>query len=276
MMKFKSYEQEEFIQCKRMLSDTIQNRRRGKNQSSKNVNSKYNSETNEENKDQVIINDEYVPECPFNFIFDYSNRSYKPVYDIKKENENALNDVLKFQALKKINICKGYLQSKKETRMNTKILSKSDSEESENEEKDSSCQSSDSKSNSHYSMNYKEESPKIHKYSSLKLKRNEHKNSISSIKESYSENVKNKQAPVKNDIFSSIYKVNLSKIHFSVYDFNKDMPVDNNEEKISKVEKIIKNTKSRLSVEIKNIDEYPNILFTNVIEEKKKRFFVEK
>ena len=144
----------------------------------------------------ISINEEYIPKCPFNFIFDITNNFYKPSYGIQKEDKNILNEILKFQASKKVN----YLMNNKENendknKRNTKELK--ESEDSEYEENDSSSSSSDS----HNSM-------KIQKYSSLKI--NQEKNNLLNN----SQNQRNKPIQNKNDILNSIYKLNLNKIHF--------------------------------------------------------------
>ena len=137
------------------------------------------------------------------------------------------------------------------------------------EEKESSFSSSSSDSQNSTDNNNEEISPKIHRYSSLKLNHYTNNNNLLN-KENNSENQKNKPVQNKNDMLNNFYKVNLNKIHFSIYDFNKDMVIDSNIEKISKIENIIKSTKSRFSVEMKNSREYPNNLLNNIIEEKKK------
>ena len=267
VIKFKSYEKEEFLQCKKKLSE---NNEKAKNKSSKNVKCKTDIINDDNNKDQVAINEYYVPDCPFYFSFDFLSRSYKPIYGIKNEKETTLNEALQFQALNKVNNYKDYLNKKKEKKNKYEDYSDSIySEESENEDKESSSQNSNTKS--HDSVTFYESSSKAHKFSSLKDKNNSN-NNIIQIKEINPESSKSKPNLNKNDIFNNFYKVNLTKIHFSIYDFNKDMVVDSNIEKISKIEIIMKNAKSRLSIEIKNSDEYPNILFNNILEEKKIEF----
>ena len=274
LTKLKGYEKEEFVQLKKISSNPEINKSKEKKHiSSKNIKSKYKTDiTNEENKNQIAINDEYIPECPFNFAFDFLNRTYKPIFDIKNENGKNLNDILKFHALIKINSTTKVLNVKKGKK--SEIFSyTSDSEESEIEERESSSAPSNSKSNSENSLNINGESSNIHKISSTKQKKNEtENNNVNPIKEKNINNPNNKQIQNKNDILNNFYRVNLDNIHFSIYDFNKDMVIDNDFEKISKIENIMKNSKSRMSLDLNNNEEYPNFLYGDIFENKKKEY----
>ena len=75
-----------------------------------------------------------------------------------------------------------------------------------------------------------------------------------------------KEGNNKNDTLNNFYRVNLDNIHFSIYDFNKDMVIDNDFEKISKIENIMKNSKSRMSLDLNNNEEYPNFLYGDIFE----------
>ena len=267
VVKYKSYERMPKLQSKaKLLLDNEEKKSNVKNKSSKNINKFKPDIINDDNKEQILINEEYLPECSFNFAFDYSDKNYKPIFDIKNKKENSLNEILKFQALKKVNSCKEFLSKKKETK--SKNYSESnDSEESENESKESFSDNSHSLSHFRSSMFF-EESSKIQTISSAKIKNNQNNNNIP-LKESNTENIKNKQVPHKNDFFNDFYKVNFNKIFFSIYDFNKDMVVESHIEKISQVECILK-ARARLSVDIKFNNEYPNIFINNIVEEKKR------
>ena len=232
---------------------------------------------NDENEDDfTLINEDFVPTSSFRFSFDLSNKCYKSIYETKDENENenknknVLNDILKFQALNKINNYKEFLSKKEEEDSKTyssNDIESNESEESENEDKEDT-----------YSSIYDSHIPKeksslgnVKRYSSLKLRDNK-KNSLKNINYNSgyeSENQRNKQIANKYDMLNSFYKVNLNKIHFLIYDFNKDMIIDATYEKSSKIENIIKNTRQRLSVELKNTDNYPKIIIDNIKDDKK-------
>ena len=267
-VKYKSYEKMPKLQSKeRLLLDKEEKKSNAKNKSAKNINKfKPDIINNDDNKEQISINEEFLPECSFNFAFDFSDKIYKPVFDIKNKNENSLNEILKFQALKKVNTCKEFLNKKKETK-NKNYSESYDSEESENESKESSSDKSPSLSYFH-NPTLPEDSTKIQPFSSAKVKNKENNNNIP-LKESNTENTRNKQTPHKNDFFNDFYKVNFNKIFFSIYDFNKDMVVESTTEKISQIESLLK-AKSRLSVDIKFNNEYPNIFINNIVEEKKR------
>ena len=182
----------------------------------------------------------------------------------KKENENTLNEILQFQALKKIQNFTDYLEKKK------KEANKFDNKESDtNESEESDSEEKESMSNNSNSFKKSEKDEIIKKFSSLKLQTNKNNNNniITPIKESYSENTRNKPIEYKKDILNDLYTVDLSKIHFSIYDFNKDMVIDINFEKRSQIDYIIQKYKSK---KIQNYDNYTHILYNSIIEDKKK------
>ena len=272
-IKFKSYEKEEFNNFTKLVSENSSTHS-NKTKSSKNMTLKYNTDINLDNidnpKEQIAINENYIPECPFNFSFDFKNRTYKPCYDIKNEDMNNLKQILKLHALKKINNCKEFLKKQKETKEvhNEKNSESNESEDSENEEKESSF-SETLKTNSQISNDIDEEPLKIQIKDSKKMKNQENNDNLL-IRDKENNEIKNKNQN-KNDIMNNYYKVNLSNIHLSIYDFNKDMIVDTEIEKISKVESIIKNNNTKIIEENKNSGEFPNILFNNIINVEKKK-----
>jgi len=275
ILKFKSNDKIDFIN-KNMAFENQVNSTKEKNNSSKCVDFINKSDTNNDENDEdfTMINEDFVPTSSFKFSFDLSNKCYKSIYETKVENDNknknALNDILKFQALNKINNHKEFLNKKKEEESKTyssNYIESNESEESENEDKEISSSSLDE---SHISQK-KSSIKDIKRYSSLKL--NDPKNNLLNINSNSgydSENQKNKQIAHKHDMFNSFYKVNLNKIHFLIYDFNKDMIIDADNEKTSKIENIIKNTKQRLSVELKSTDNYPGIIINNIKDDQKK------
>ena len=50
------------------------------------------------------------------------------------------------------------------------------------------------------------------------------------------------------------------------------MVIDSDFEKISKIENIMKNSKSRMSLDLNNNEEYPNFLYGDIFENKKKEY----
>lgn len=274
ILKFKSNDKMDFIN-KNMVNETKVSFTSIRNNSSKFVDIACKSDTTNDKNEEgfTIIDEDFVPISTFRFSFDIASKCYKPIYEAKAENENKniLNDILKFQALNKINNHQSFLNKKEEEDSKTYSsdnIDSNESEELENEDKEMSSSSSfDDSQTSKEKKNEKD----IKRYSSVKLR--ESKNNVFNIyvNSGYeSENQKNKQIAHKHDIFNSFYKVNLNKIRFLIYDFNKDMIIDADNEKTSKIENIIKNTKQRLSIELKTTDNYPKIIFDNIKEDKKK------
>ena len=265
IIKFKSYDKEDFVKCQKIIKENIINSNKSKNIFSKIFSTKYNTDiNNDENKDHIVINETFIPECPFNFMFDIVNYYYKPAYDIKNEKDEKLNEIAKFQALKKLNSFQEKIKKRKQDKNKTE--KDEESEESEYEDKESVSSNKDSISQ--YSIN-DILSSNIQKISPLQVENNEN-NSLNN-NENNNEHKKVGHSLNKKDIYNIIYKVNLNKIHLSIYDFNKDMVVETTNDKLSKIDHIIKNTKQRLSVEIKNFEEYRNIIFDEYKDDKKKQ-----
>ena len=268
IIKFKSYEKEEFFYCLNKINDINLNLNKKKNRSIKVICST--DIYNDDARDHITISDNYLPESSFNFEFDITNRYYKPVYYNKKENDiNLLNETLKLQALNKINSYQEYLKNNKNNNYNQKIFNSFESDESDNESKESLSSSNIMDSNSHNSKDSNINSSIIKNNSSSQQKKS-YENNIYLNNENNSEHQKIKQPLNKNDLLNNIYRVNLNKIVFSIYDFNKDMVVDVNVEKISKIDNIVKNTKQRLSVELKSLEDFSNI-YSNYNEDKKRQ-----
>ena len=275
ILKFRSNDKIDFIN-KNLNNENKVSFSKEINNSLKNNDFAYKSDTNndENEEDFTMINEDFVPTSSFNFSFDLSSKCYISVYEEKIGNENKnkiLNDILKFQALNKINNHKEFLDNKEEK--DSKIhssnnIESNESEESENEDEDEEISSSYIY-NSHISKE-KSDTKDLKRYSSFKMRDNKNNEPKINTNSGYeSENQKNKPIAYKNDIFNSFYKVNLNKIHFLIYDFNKDIIIDSSNEKTSKIENIIKNAKQRLSVELKSTDDYPNIIINNIKDDKK-------
>ena len=175
--------------------------------------------------------------------------------------------MLKFQALKKVNNSQEHLKRSEESKTHTdKDYESNESEESENEDKESSSSISGSNSNENSNKS------NIKRFQSMYIRKTQNKDNIRKTisNNGYdSEHQKAKQVQNKNDMYNNFYKVNLTKVHFLIYDFNRDMIVDSNTEQTSKIENILKNAKSRLSVELKNNEDYPNIVFKSNKDDKK-------
>ena len=275
VIKFKSYEKEEFNQCLNKVNEI------NSNMNTRNRSSKVISSTdlyNDINKNHIIINEDYIPENIFKFEFDLANRCYKPIYDLKNDNEkNTLNGILHFQALNKVRNYRDYLKSSKDNfKFSKKVFNTYSSQDSEVEDNESQSDSNTSISQKFYnshsinSFNSKERDNNSYntKNNSSLDNKNYDINNNSSNSENNSDEQNKKQSFNKNDLFNNIYRVNLNKIFFSIYDFNRDMIVDVDFDKTSKIEKIVMNTNHRLSI-AKNIEDFNNI-FESYKEDKKR------
>ena len=263
-VKFKNLRNRQFPSFKNMAYEAIESGKKNnenissKNMSSKNVSSKFKTDiNNEENEDKIIINEAFIPKCPFNFIYDINIRCYKPIYEAIKDSEPVFQDLLKLQASNIISNYKKFLTTKKEKNAyNKKSNDSNESEESENEDKESfsSAVSSDSQSpveDSNKNTDNKENNKEIKITSKINAN---NKNVIEPKKNIY-----------ENDFLNNYYKVNISKIQFSIYDFKREMVVDSTTEKISKIEMALENSKNQ-TITIRN----QNIIFSNMAEAKKK------
>ena len=263
-VKFKSYDKEEFLMIKKKITENSSNTARIDNNNKKrksNISSLFDTEIiNEEDRGYLIISEDYIPECSFNFGFDAFDIYYRPLYELRKQNENILNEALKFKEKKKMVMLN--LDNKKETKKSNDSY---ESVHSEYEEFSSSSSISSKSQNS--SDNNNTQNQNMHKKDTLKTKKIENKNILNN--KNNSENQKIKAFLNRNNIYNNFYKVNLNKIYFSIYDFNKDMIVDTTFEKTSKIENIIKDP-ARFSIKFKNSEEYPNIFLNKIIEEKKR------
>ncbi len=71
---------------------------------------------------------------------------------------------------------------------------------------------------------------------------------------------------------NNYYKVNLSQMHFMIYDFNKEMIIEGNKNEIaSKIDNIINNSKKGNEINSGKDENYPFFSFKNKKDEKKKQ-----
>ena len=224
----------------------------------KDINEAKNENTNEE----AIIDETFIPNSKVNFSFDLKNQSYN--YENDYNNLEALNEIIEKEATNKMNECQEYLKylQKKEQES-----SKSDSlmEENESSYDDEDVESSDSDLDDDNSLSQKSIGKPSNSLQVQKLSRKSGKQSInlkgpieppheklpdkikeastlkaiqeekeekekiykknSQITRNSSEQMKVNQG--KNNM-NNFYKVNLNKVIFMIFDFNKDMVVEGN------------------------------------------------
>ena len=230
-----------------------------------------------EDKNDDFIDENFVPKSSYNFILDLDNMSYI----LEKSNQiSVLNSYLKNEAMAKIRKYQEYLYSM-EKQKSILELSKSNSNESDfyySSDFGEDYEISDLEKNPS-SISYSRKAS-FNKFQSLKTtviekKKNTYIDMASPLSKTYSldllneirgfnrEDQKNKTIimssnnviPQQNKIFENeytfdnYYKVDLSKIHLFIYDFNRDMAVEvGNEEVILKIESIKKNSQKRKSI----------------------------
>ena len=186
-----------------------------------------------EGKNKFELNKKLVPSCNFNFEFDGNSMSFVPRYTVNKD-EDPLSELLKKESLSKIEVYKNQIKNKKALLENDSSNSYSDSSESyESEEEEY-----ESEEKSEITVG-KKTSPRLTK----NLNQVSIQNAIPSsgsdrknINPLHSTKLKNKQ----NTFNLSYYKVNLNKIRFQIFDFNREMIIDKSFDKISQVEHAFK------------------------------------
>ena len=260
---------------------------------------KYSStiEINKNSSDEDVIEDNFIPKCRINFIFDLDSMSYNI------ENDNRKSTLLKLKlqkkAMAKLKEYNDYIKSsktKKKKLIKNKSKSNDDSESydsSSNEESSEISDEEEEESSSNSSQ--KNKSIIIHKSITLYNKFQQKKENFSPIfmksstlkqikeekEKSYEDIFKNRQIKYidieinnnnilyqqrknkERDIFNNYYKVNLNNMHFMVFDFSKDMIVEGNKKEIIlKMEKIIHSFKNKDNIfNIGKDERYPYIPF---------------
>ena len=254
--------------------------------------------------EEIVVNENFIPKSRINFNFDIDNMCYSLEKDTNKS--NLLNLSLQKIAFAKIKEYHEYLKSTKKN----KILDLTKSNDSENEdssnsyvdvedeeeeEEDESLSKASLENNkddinirksftfkNRASSQMEEVSPVFGKSSTLRpIKETEDKNSDKIKKDIIKISSNNSLQVIKKaqgkEIISNYYKVNLSNMHFMIFDFNKDMIVEGDKnEIIYKIDNIINSSKNKNNIINIGKDEgYPFISFKNSKEEKKNKNKVE-
>ena len=210
------------------------------------------------NEEDIIIDENFVPNTIINFAYDFKNT----LYSISKNanNNKILNESLKFEAN---DIVKAYTELKIKKNKNKKSdisnsFESSYGAESDYESKDYSSSSFKSKSNIELiekSNIKKSVSPE----NTLIKEKNENENNIEHKINTKINNI------VRNS--GVYYKVNLTNLHYMIYDFNKDSIVEIKENNsFSKIEEIIKDLSEKNHINLGKDDNYPFIHLKSKIE----------
>ena len=257
------------IKIKRANSEMVQNLgKAGINKNSKlnkiRLSNKAILKTNINISNNFDINDNYIPNFIYQFSFNLNKFSYELSKDIK--NNIKLNEILKNESLFKVNSYYEELHSKQNKQKNPLISSSMSEYENQNDTSNSNSysESSSSSSSSSKSSDSSNKVPEIKtkptnfnigKSITMKFrpnKRNSKINSIINTSKTMKPKSKNNNNKNLNDVNSlrvkseqkkeiNYYKVNLNKIHFMIFDFNKEMIVEKNKKNISKIDEILKN-----------------------------------
>ena len=252
--------------------------------------------------DEITIDEKFVPNCPYKFTLDLESMSY--IYEEDNNQISLLNSNLKTEAMIKIKQCNEKVYSMK-NKNSVLDLSKSNSNESELyqssyfEEDDETSDLEKNPSSLSYSRKTSLQKLKSLKTTILAKKKKTYIEKISPLSKTYTLDILNEIRGLNRDdqknktiIFSSnnvipehmknfendytfddYYKVDLSKIHLFIYDFNRDMAVEaSNKEIILKIESIKKNSQRRNSIIDFGKDlNYPFVSFKKKKDEKKSK-----
>jgi hypothetical protein len=261
-----------------------------------------NEAKNENINEEAIIDETFIPNSKVNFSFDLKNKSYN--YENDYNNLKALNEIIEKEATNKMNECQKYLKylqkKEQESSMTDSLM-----EETESSNDDEDVESSDldnDNSLSQKSIGKSSKSLKVQKLSRKSVKKSinlkgpieppheelpdniKEAPSLKAIQEEKEEKEKNNKKNIqihrnssekikinqgKNNMIN-FYKVNLNKVRFMIFDFNKDMVVEGNKNKINcKVEDIINNSKKKNEIISLGKDiKYPSVFISMNKDEK--------
>ena len=218
-----------------------------------------------DNKKDFIIDKNYIPNSTFNFELDITDMSFKGIPTLNYQNKTTnLNEKLKQESLDKINkqnenpiIDNEKFSSNNSSKFSDSIYSENDSEDSESDDsKEDSSENESNKKNNENELN--NENTNINPRPTI------FSNKSGNINNHFNKN---------NNYISDYYKVNLSTIRFMVFDFNKDVINENeNFEKISKMEEILKNKQKQIVIGDDETFPYINTeIFINSTDKKTKK-----
>ena len=200
--------------------------------------------------DNFVITGDFVPNDTSNFVLDLEKFYFVQHFE-NKETHDFIN-ILKNEANNKIKIQQEQLN----------LLLKDSREESEESEELESEENSEMQDDSSYANSSNLEPIKYNIKKPRKSLADSEKNELSKknvpkvsnkIVQQYeninnndlNSNINKKKLINKNSIVSKYYKVNLSKIHFTIFNFDKEMIAEGDkEEKECKIEKIMENIKN--------------------------------
>ena len=249
--------------------------------------------------EEIVVDENFVPKSRINFNFDLDNMCFCIEKDSNKS--NILKSNLQKIAITKIKEYHEYLKSLKKNKIldlsksndsENDYSSNSDEDEEDEEEEDESLSKSSIHNNNKDDVNIQksitlknrpssqmEKVPPVYGKSStlrpIKEAKDENNDKIKEdlIKITSNNNLQAIKKAQGKEMASNYYKVNLSNMHFMIFDFNKDMIVEGDKNEIVfKIDNIINSSKNKNNIiNIGKDERYPFISFKNTKEEKKKK-----
>ena len=217
--------------------------------------SKYSSTTEIQevkNNEDIIIDENYIPNCLINFSFNTEDNSYNISKNIN--NNKLLNESLKKEAIKIINI---YNEKERNNHKNS-FNSFDSSNESYYESEEFSSSKSISKSYTNElneNINYKNNKDSNIYDNSPKKKDKKINNNLDNNNEI---NIKNNKTSENNNFINNYHKVDLSNIHLMIYNFNTDSIIEEkNINNFSEIENIKIRFKNSNKINIGKDENYP-------------------
>ena len=232
---------------------------------------------NTNNKDDFIVNGDYVPNAPFHFEFDHNEGVYIPSISsgkekleyLQKDAEEKMNLIIKikFEKKKKVN----------------RLFNDSESDTESKEESPESSSSIFTRSNIYSEC----PSPKSikKKFSIEKKNRGDKKvgNIIFNLKRKSDEidsaflgrskvqlkkMLRRSTISIKDNDFYNYYKANTKNVRLWIYNFQKEMIEEKPHNSFSEIETIIYNLKKGKPLEIGADEDYPNMIIKNSKDDK--------
>ena len=229
--------------------------------------SKYSStpEIQEVKDEEIIIDEDFIPNCPINFSFNIKDNSYNISTNIN--NNEILNESLKKESNA---IIKAYNEKQriKKQNLSSNFDSSNEMESyNESEEFSSSDYSKsiyDSKINeSKENINIKDnKNSRINDNSSIKNDKRINKNN--NLNNNNDIQIKNNKTSGINNLLNNYHKADLSNIHLMIYNFNTDSIIEEkNTNNISEIENIYIQFKNGNIINIGKDENYPFISLKN-------------
>ena len=201
--------------------------------------------------DNFVITGDFIPNDSSNFSLNLNNFYF--VQESENKDSTGFINTLKDEADNKIKI---YQEQLKLLSKNSEEEDQEESEEIESDELSELKEENSSVVNSSYSIKPQKSkaeskrnelsSKNIQKVSNKMVQQNDNNNTNNTNNnDDLNSTINKKRIQNKNSIINKYYKVNLNKVHYMIFNFDKDMIVEGNKDhKVCKVEKIMTKIKN--------------------------------